>query len=101
MSRYEEASRVVGTALDSAARAGATGTAVTVAARFAEALTREDGQDEARLLLDTWTPGPGTPADAVAAHRLAHSVLHFVEGRHAEAVESAAGEERAERLGEQ
>ncbi|MFK3730270.1 ATP-binding protein [Streptomyces sp. NPDC088090] len=89
MSRYGEAAAVLRAALDAAERAGAADTAVAVAARLAEALGREGRQEEAHRSLDQWPPGPGTPADAVAAHRLARAILFSYEGRHAEAAESA------------
>ncbi|MFB7355362.1 ATP-binding protein [Streptomyces gardneri] len=95
MSRYEAACEVLRAALDAADRAGAADTAVAIAARLAEALNREGRQEEALETLDAWSPGPSTPSDAVAAHRLARSVLLFVAGRHVEAVEAAAASEEA------
>ncbi|WP_225802975.1 BTAD domain-containing putative transcriptional regulator [Streptomyces sp. NK15101] len=90
MSRYGDAADVLRAALASADRAGAADTAVAVTARLAEALIRTGRQDEARRALDARRPGPTTPPDAVAAHRLASSIIDFVEGRHTGAVKSAA-----------
>ncbi|MFJ5829130.1 hypothetical protein [Streptomyces sp. NPDC093089] len=92
MSRYGDAVGVLRTALASADRAGDADTAVAVTARLAEALIRTGRQDKARRALDARSPGPATLPGAVAAHRLASSIIDFVEGRHAEAVESAAAD---------
>ncbi|MFF2776034.1 ATP-binding protein [Streptomyces sp. NPDC058052] len=90
MSRYGDAVDVLRGALAAADRAGEADTAVAVTARLAEALNRAGRQKEARRALDARRPGPTTPAEAVAAHHLSASAIAFVEGRHAEAVESAA-----------
>ncbi|MEV5971455.1 AAA family ATPase [Streptomyces sp. NPDC051921] len=98
MSRYEEAADVLRTALDAARRADdadAADAAVTITARLAEALVRMGRHEEARLALDASRPGPGTAADAVAAHRLAQAISLFAEGRHAEAVKPATVSARA------
>ncbi|MEU7298417.1 hypothetical protein AB0A76_35400 [Streptomyces exfoliatus] len=52
MSRYEAASRVLREALGAAERAGAADTALAIAARLAEALNREGGQEEAVALME-------------------------------------------------
>ncbi|MFB7276260.1 AAA family ATPase [Streptomyces hydrogenans] len=90
MSRYKDAVDVLRGALAAADRAGDADSAVAVTARLAEALNRAGRQKEARRALDARRPGPTTPAEAVAAHRLSASAIAFVEGRHTEAVESAA-----------
>ncbi|MFE5793205.1 ATP-binding protein [Streptomyces sp. NPDC056503] len=90
MSRYGDAAGVLRAALAAADRAGDADTAVTVTARLAEALNRAGRRKEALRALDARRPGPVTSADAVAAHRLASSVIDFVEGRHTEAVAAAA-----------
>ncbi|MEX0167545.1 AAA family ATPase [Streptomyces sp. LMG1-1-1.1] len=89
MSRYGDAVDVLRAALASADRAGDAHTAIAVTARLAEALIRTGRPERARRALDARRPGPTTPPEAVAAHRLASSIIAFVEGRHTEAVESA------------
>ncbi|MFJ9850778.1 hypothetical protein [Streptomyces sp. NPDC101150] len=93
--RYGEAIGVLQEALASYERQGRRDACVLAAARLAEVLCRSRTGQEALAVLDAHPPGPGTPDEVWAAHRMARSAVLSYTGRYEEALAAARAAQRS------
>ncbi|MFG2136913.1 hypothetical protein [Streptomyces sp. NPDC048650] len=93
--RSEEALGVLREALASYRRQGRGDACALAAARLAEVLCRSGTGEEALAVLGSHPPGPDTPEEVRAAHRMAHSAVLSYTGRYEEALACARAAERA------
>ncbi|MFI9052825.1 hypothetical protein [Streptomyces sp. NPDC053427] len=93
--RYGEALDVLREALGSYRRQGLRDACVLAAARLAEVLCRSGTGEEALAVLGAHPPGPGTPDEVRAAHRMARSAVLSYTGRYEEALAAARAAQRS------